>query len=144
MPAIMRRMNAISRAQGVYRAAALGDGELNGCHHSFVLAICHTPGMSQEQLARHLCFNKSTVTRALAYLEERGYVTRTPSEADKRITLVYPTEKMQAVLPRVKAVAAEWQNALVADESPEEIEAFSAMLSRMEARAKALVEGVKE
>ncbi len=144
MPAIMKRMNAISRAQSVYRTAALENGELGGCHHSFVLAICHNPGMSQEQLARHICLNKSTVARTLTYLEEKGYVTRLPSKEDKRITLVYPTAKMEEILPRVKEVAAEWQKALVAGEDAAEIEAFAAMLSRMESRAKAFLEGVVE
>lgn len=145
MPAIMRRMNAISRMQSTYRVIALKENEdLGGHHHSFVLAICHNPGMSQEQLGRHLCFNKSTVTRALAYLEERGYVTRTPSETDKRIIHVYPTEKMQAILPRVTEVTKDWQNALMAGETPEDVEAFSDMLARMQARAAALLTEGKE
>ena len=63
MPTIMKQMNAISRAQSVFRGEALNNGELGGCHHSFVLAICYNPGMSQEQLARHICLNKSTVAR---------------------------------------------------------------------------------
>lgn len=144
MPTIMKQMNAISRAQSVFRGEALNNGELGGCHHSFVLAICYNPGMSQEQLARHICLNKSTVARTLTYLEEKGYVIRRPSEADKRITLVYPTAKMEEVLPRVKEVAAEWQSVLVAGEDPEEIKAFAAMLSRMEARAKTFLGGVVE
>ena len=102
MPTIMKQMNAISRAQSVFRGEALNNGELGGCHHSFVLAICYNPGMSQEQLARHICLNKSTVARTLTYLEEKGYVIRRPSEADKRITLVYPTAKMEEVLPRLQ------------------------------------------
>lgn len=141
MPAIMRKMNAISRAQALYRAEALQNGELNGCHHSFVLAICHCPGLSQEQLARHICLNKSTVARTLNYLEEAGYVRRTVSPADKRVTLVYPTEKMQAVLPRVREIAADWQNALTEEMSEDELAAFLAVLSRMEERAKALIGG---
>ena len=144
MPTIMKHMNAISRAQSTFRAEALNNGELGGTHHSFVLAICHDPGMSQEQLARHICLNKSTVARTLTYLEEKGYVLRRSSEADKRITLVYPTEKMQGVLPRVKAVTAEWHAILTEGEDPAEIEAFAAMLMRMETRAKAFLEEVEE
>ena len=66
---------------------------------------------------------------------------RTVSPADKRVTLVYPTEKMQAVLPRVREIAADWQNALTEEMSEDELAAFLAVLSRMEERAKALIGG---
>lgn len=141
MPAIMRMMNTISRAQAIYRAEALANGELGGCHHSFVLVICHNPGLSQEQLARRICLNKSTVARTLTYLEEKGYVSRKTSETDKRVTMVYPTEKMQAVLPRVQEIAVAWQNALTEGMNEEELAGFLTLLSRMEERAKTQIGG---
>jgi len=48
---------------------------------------------SQAEMARQLNVNKSSVTRQLAVLEEKGYIRREPAAADKRILLVYPTQK---------------------------------------------------
>lgn len=138
MPRIMGSMNRISRCQAIYRTEKMND-ELGGCQHSFVLAICRGPGRSQEELARDLCLNKSTVTRTLTQLEDRGYVRRMPNPTDKRQSLVYPTEKMLDILPRVRAVTSEW-NQLISDGiSAEELEVFESVLHRMEKRAKEIM-----
>jgi len=135
MPTIMRRMNLITRCYDSYRADRLRDTELSSCHHSFVLAICRHPGMSQEQLARHTCLNKSTVTRTLSYLEDKGYVERHPSDADKRITLVFPTDKMQEVLPQVRQIALDWNALLTAELTEAELVQLDDILDRLTRRA---------
>ena len=140
MPAIMRKMNVITRCGGQYRTERLKNDELGAPHHSFVLAVCSSPGLSQDGLARHLCLNKSTVARVLNYLEEKGYVTRTPSEKDRRVLLVEPTEKMQAVYPEVRRITMEWNDALAEAIPPEEMALFFDVLGRMEQRAKQLIE----
>ena len=136
MPTIMRQINIISRCAGLYRTDKLRGAELGACHHSYVLAICRTPGISQEELSRHICINKSGVTRHLSYLEEHGYVVRRQSETDRRVTLVYPTEKMQEMLPRVKEIVTEWNTYLTADLSEEELNMFRSVLDHIAQRAK--------
>jgi hypothetical protein len=136
MPTIMRQINLISRCEGLYRTDRLRGAELGACHHSYVLVICRNPGISQEELARHICINKSGVTRHLAYLEEHGYVSRIHSEADKRVTLVYPTDKMRQVLPDVKRIVEEWNEYLTAGLTEAELAQFRALLERLALRAK--------
>jgi len=138
MPSITRKMNVICRCFNLYRAQQLPNDELTPTHHSFILCICNHPGMSQDQIASHLCFNKSTVARCLSQLEKNGYVTRTPSETDKRMTTVFPTEKMLAVLPDVKRITREWNAGLGQDMTDGEAALFFDLLDRMAARAKAL------
>ena len=93
MPTLMRQINVISRCGGRFRTEKLKEFGLCAPHHSYILNICNHPGISQEQLAEHICVDKSNVTRQLAYLENEGYVERKQSETDRRVTLVYPTEK---------------------------------------------------
>lgn len=135
MPSLTRRINIISRCSTAYRASQLKDTGLKGAHHSYILALCHNPGMSQDQIARRIYINKSNVTRHLAQLEQNGFVERRQSETDKRVTLVYPTQKAYDVLPRVTAVSREWNAYLSSDFSDEEMEQFMSMLERIFKRA---------
>lgn len=140
MPSIMRSINIISRCGAMYRADKLHGSEISACHHMYVLAICHHPGISQEQLARHICLNKSNVARSLATLEENGFVERRQSDTDKRVTLVYPTEKMLAVYPKIKELANSWNEYLSADLTDEERALFQQTLEKISARAQAYID----
>ena len=78
MPQFMKMLNNISRSQAIYRHSKISADDLQSTHYAFALAICREPGRSQEDLARELCINKSTVARNLNYLEENGYIERDP------------------------------------------------------------------
>ena len=143
MPKTMKSINTIHRCQTVFRSERLS-GDICGAHHLFVFAICKHPGRSQEELSKQLFLNKSTVTRALTSLESSGYVKREVNPSDKRETLVYPTEKMTALLPKVREVAEEWNSILSADVSPEELSAFISVLEKMERNARAAVRSMED
>jgi DNA-binding MarR family transcriptional regulator len=119
----------------MYRAEKLKDTGLGGGHLSYILTLCRHPGMSQEQIARHIYINKSNVTRHLAQLEQRGFVERRQNEKDRREQLVYPTKKAYDVLPEVTAVIRSWNEYLTEGFSDEEMEQFNAMLDRIARRA---------
>lgn len=132
----MKTLNNISRCQSLYRSSKLGAEGICSCHHSFILCISRLPGRSQEELAKELCLNKSTVTRALAHLEKHGYITRQSNPADKREFLIYPTDKMQDVLPRVRQITKEWNESIVSGIDEKELEVFHSVLERIEKKAK--------
>ncbi len=136
MPTLMRQINIISRCSGMFRSERLKGTELSGCHTAYILAVCHNPGISQDQLARHICINRSNVTRQLAYLEEHGFVERRQSETDRRVLLVYPTERAEAILPTVLAVVHEWSDYITAGFSDDELDQLDGMLERIAERAK--------
>lgn len=144
MPKIMKKMNIISRCQAMYRNERAASEELSACHSAFVLTVCRAPGLSQEELAREICLNKSTVTRTLSYLEEHGFVERRSDAQDKRVLLVYPTEKMLSVLPRVREVTREWNALISRGIDEEEMRVFFSVLERMERSAKAAVSAGEE
>ncbi len=140
----MKKLNNISRSQAIYRQSKIGASDLQTTHYAFVLAICREPGRSQEELAKELCLNKSTVARALNSLEEKGYITRTPLPQDKRQFSVYPTKKMIDVLPEVKKASEEWMLLLSDGIAPEELEVFNSVLERMQERARKIIEKQEE
>lgn len=144
MAFFMKSLNNISRCQAAYRNLRVVCEGLCPCHHAFVLAVGRVPGRSQEELARELCLNKSTVARALNHLEEKGFVTRRPIKEDKRCLAVYPTEKLNEILPRVREVTRDWNDSITEGISPNEMEIFRSVLERMEIKARETVKRQEE
>ena len=144
MSKFMKMLNNISRSQAIYRHNRVSASELQTGHYAFVLAICREPGRSQENLARELCINKSTVARNLNCLEEKGYILREPLQNDKRQFSVYPTEKMLAVLPEIQKASSEWMRLLSEGIPQEELDIFDSVLERMQTRAREIIEEQEE
>ena len=119
MPALMHHITAISRCAAAYRQEQLAPLGLKAIHASYLATLCRTPGLTQEQLAKRVYVNKSNAARQVAVLEEAGFVTRSPSDEDKRAMLVYPTEKAYEALPQIRQIFRDWE-ALVAQELTEE------------------------
>ena len=144
MSKFMKMLNNISRSQAIYRNSKISADDLQSTHYAFVLSICRAPGRSQEEIAKELCINKSTVARNLNYLEEKEYISRNPLATDKRQFAVYPTDKMLAVLPEIKAASVEWINLLSSGIPEEELEIFDSVLKRMENRAREIIMNQEE
>lgn len=144
MTIFMKKLNNISRSQAVFRHSKISARDLHPAHYAFALTICREPGRSQEELARELCLNKSTVARTLNCLEERGYVRRESLPNDKRQLSVHPTEKMLGILPEIKKASGEW-TALLSEGIPEdELNIFNSVLERMERKAREIIAGQEE
>ena len=144
MAKFMKILNNISRSQALFRRHRVSADDLQSGHYAFALAISREPGRSQEELARELCINKSTVARNLNCLEEKGYISRTPLPNDKRQFSVYPTEKMLAVLPEVRKASEEWMTLLSEGIPEEELRVFDSVLERMQNRAREIIEKQEE
>lgn len=135
MSSIMRKINMLSRCGGIYRADRLEGSELNPCHHAYVFAVCNNPGMSQEEIAKHILINKSNVARHLLYLEQHGYVERKADENDRHISRVYPTQKMIDILPTVRSVTKDFNEYLAEDLTQDEFAQFQNILERLVKKA---------
>ncbi len=144
MSKFMKMLNNISRSQAIYRNSKISANDMQSGHYAYALAICREPGRSQEELARELCVNKSTVTRNLNYLEDKGYITREALSTDKRQFSVSPTEKMLAVLPEIKSASTEWMTLLSEDIPEDELKIFDSVLRRMQDKAGKIIESQEE
>ncbi|MBE6645724.1 MAG: MarR family transcriptional regulator [Ruminococcaceae bacterium] len=135
MPRISRQLNIISRCQSSYRRMRL-EGDFAPGYHAYALAICARPGRSQDELADALCINKSTIARGIDWLLENGYVRRELKPEDKRCFLVYPTDKMLEIYPKVKMIADSWNKILTEDISEEELAVTYSVIAKMAEHAK--------
>ena len=97
--------------------------------------IARNPGISQEALSEVMCVNKSNVARAVAQLEEQGFVLRKSSERDKRVLQLFPTEKLQAALPQIIADTRAWNAYLTEGIAEEDLLRFHAILDQIVERA---------
>lgn len=143
MATIMRKMNVISRCESIYRAENSSLG-LPGIFHSYFFAICNNPGITQEGLGKHLCKNKSSVTRHLTHLEKDGYIERKTCEKDRREILVYPTDKMLSLMPEIKKITLEWNKKIAEDITKEELETFHRVLDKMLGKSREIIYGKED
>ena len=141
MSQIIKDITEISRCGAQYRLDYLAPMGLKACHASYLAEICAQPGISQDQLARRICINKSNVTRQAAVLEEEGFITRSPSAVDKRVTELYPTEKALELLPRISCILKHWEQQITGDLTEEELEQLSRLLAKMKIHASDYMEG---
>ena len=135
MASTMRYINMVSRCCSMYRSQRLEGTELGACHIPYILTLCRNPGITQDTLCKMVYINKSNVTRALSYLEQHGYVERIQSEADKRVLLVYPTEKAEEALPAIRSILKDWNEYITEDITEEELCAFMAVLEKIAKKA---------
>ena len=119
----------------MYRSAAVNTEELRPYLHGYILALTSSPGLSQEQIARRQCVDKSSVARALSVLEKMGYVERKRSEQDRRITLVYPTSLAIEAGEKIRGLYRSWNEYLGGAFSAEEAEQFAFLLEKAAKRA---------
>lgn len=126
---------AIARCGRQYRDEAMAAFGLRGCHVGYLTRICANPGVCQDQLAKQMLLNKSNVARQAAVLEEQGYITRVSSDADKRMLLLYPTEKAQQLLPKLQEIVAGWDGIISRDMTEEELKTLTRLLGKMRSNA---------
>lgn len=141
MHPFMQQISITYRCAMRFREKELADTGLAGCQTPYLTALCRRPGITQEELARELNVNKSSVTRQLAVLEEKGYVRREADPTDKRSLLVYPTEKTHGVMNRIFSCYRQWNEYLTQDFTEEERAELSRLMARIAQRATAYVKG---
>lgn len=141
MHPFMRQISITYRCAMRFRETELADTGLAGCQTPYLTTLFRQPGISQEELARSLNVNKSTVTRQLSTLEEKGYIRRETSAADRRILLVYPTERALDLKERIYRCYRDWSSYLTQDFTEYEKEMLSSLMLRIAMRAEDYVNG---
>lgn len=126
--------NAVDRYLRRCRREYMAPLGLRGIHARFFMAICRTPGCSQDRLAKRMWFDKSTIARQMEHLESKGFVTRRPSQTDKRMLCVYPTEKMLQFQPDLQRAMEQWEAVLLQDLTEEEKRQLIDLLARVRKR----------
>ena len=96
--------------------------------YPFLIEIYSNDGISQEDLAKILYLNESTVTRNLEKLEKRGLIVRTPNKRKKIIPI---TDEGKEVAKIVMDYDEKWDEIIKKDLSEEEYNSFKKTLIKI-------------
>lgn len=140
MDSLMRSINRTHRCSKRYYNEKLNADGITGNQQIYIFQICRHPGISQEQLSQRIAVNKSNVTRQLCALEQNGFIHRQPSPEDKRVLQVFPTEKAEALYPKVLDIMRLWNSLLLEDFSEDEKSLLLSMMQRVQEKALLLAE----
>lgn len=128
-----------------YRIVALGhaiSGGLAGAYRSEDLTIPEwrvlaVVAQARETAARDVVrrtpMDKMTVSRAVAALDRKGFISRDLGTEDRRVTALSLTETGRALFDRIAALALDFEAALLGALTPGEREAFDRILAKLEA-----------
>lgn len=95
---------------------------INSSQHMYIIKVCDHPGITQDRFMAQFYIHPSNITRALCSLEKSGFIIRKPSEADKRTSCLYPTQKAQDIYAEIKKIMHQADRDLMAGLSESDME----------------------
>ncbi len=119
-----------------YYDKKLSGHDINAAQILFLILIYEQEGLNMQQLAQKGCFDKGTITKSISRLEELGYVTTQSSPQDKRIRLLYTTDKTKDIIRDIYMIRQQWWELLSKDIGAQELQQFEATLSRLSENAR--------
>ena len=106
--------------------------EINPAQGRIMFVLWRSDRIPISELARRTSLGRSTLTSMLDRLEQSGYVRRTPSPGDRRVTLIERTEKDRAFQQRYIQVSQEMGELFYDGFSEAEIDQFESYLERIQ------------
>jgi DNA-binding MarR family transcriptional regulator len=90
---ILREVGSLSRTINTLNDNKYKKFNIQKGQYIFLTRICENPGINLIQLTSILKVDKTTTTKATQKLIKEDYITKKINTYDKRISMLYPTEK---------------------------------------------------
>ena len=116
------------RKQTTYINGKLKDVNLSSGLYPVLINAYKNEGISQEELAKKLHVNESTVTRNLDKLEKKGLIMKTP---EKRKKIINVTSKGEKIAQKVLDYDEKWDDMIKESLSDEEFKYFKKLLIKI-------------
>jgi len=113
------------------RVLGMSDSE-----HTICTFLFGHSGVSQDDVANSLRFDKTTVARALTTLENKGFVTKRQNPENKRKNLLYLTDAGKENIAEVVELYDHWLSHISACLNPAEQKQFDEYCLRLLTEAK--------
>ena len=93
--------------------------------------LFHQQGLSQKEIADHLCVKPPTVTVTIQRMEKLNLIYKKQDEHDQRVSRIFLTEQGKNVIKQLKQNNFHLENEAFHGFSPEELEEFNGFLIRI-------------
>ena len=90
---ILREIGMIYRALDSISNMEFKEYDLTKGQYMYLVRVCESPGLIQEELSSLLNVDRTTVSRAVNKLENKGFIVKKNDEHNKKIKRLYATEK---------------------------------------------------
>lgn len=126
-----KHISYLYRIQQSYLTNETMDYDIGGGQVSFVFTLFRFPGSSQEEVAKHLDLDKTTVARALYKMEENQIIKRIKDNKDQRILRLYLTDKGMLLMDALESITKEWYSMITEGMSSEEKYTLETLMTKM-------------
>ena len=109
------------------------NSNLSNVQYKVCVVIHNTPGLSQDNIARELGMDKSSIAKCIAKLIETGYVVRTLNPDDHREYQLKLSEKGEADVEEFVALVNDWEKRLCDQIGPDTYSTLKNLVSEMAA-----------
>lgn len=127
---VAQSFSVVRRRTQALVVEACSDLQLTYSEYVLLLRLYDNEGCSQDQMGRDLFLDKAVITRVIKLLEKKELIYRRSSDRDKRIKLLYLTEKGRGLEDYIKGIVRQLVSFLAKDMEEE--------------RVKILMEGFRE
>lgn len=128
---LIKNTSAFYRMTQSYMNERLKAYDLGSGQQFFLDRIARNPGISLQELAHLGHFDNGTATRAVQKLVDKGYVTVTTDEKDRRIRRLQATEAARPAVQVMRQQKQSWRAAVTQGFTEEEKQALAQMLERL-------------
>ncbi|MEG0894948.1 MAG: MarR family transcriptional regulator [Oscillospiraceae bacterium] len=139
MDDFFKLINFLSKKSVIYLDNKLCKYNLNYSYAIYLMHICWTPGIKQDELTKHLQYHRSTTIRTTKHLEDNGYITKQECCDDKRTFILFPTDKGNELLKTIESLRQEWTELVLKDLSEEEKSSICKYLFDFNEKARGII-----
>ena len=130
-PNLGRYISILDRLMKMYYDHGLSEFEIGWGQQFYVEYLYDHPGVSAHEMVNYIRVDKATLTKVIKKLTEIEYVKVVRSEKDKRIKLLYLTDKAIPAARRIKEIHNSFFKTLCLDISMSDIEQAEQMMKKM-------------
>lgn len=128
---LFTKFSIIQRFSQIFVTQHLKNNAVSKCHAPILMTIYLHEGLTQNELANRLRFNKGAVAKLVKSIENAGYITRRSDDKDRRLQKLYLAQKGRDVIPEIKTLEHELSEKLVQGFSEDEKTTLHSMLDRI-------------
>ncbi len=117
-------INALSRKLNAVWEKAFAQFELPPSHAYLLRLVLETPGLTQQDLAKELQLNKSTINRFVSALEKKQLLNRQGTALNQKEKTITPTKKALEIHRRLENQGSELYASMCSTIGREKVESF--------------------